>query len=88
MFTLKPEESVQARFDSLNQGLQQLELKPANDAEEKCTLCQSVHHHIYIFPELHTIKEVIHHPEDVVNWVSNSGQFGNNNNNNNINPKW
>ena len=38
MLTLRPEESVQARFDSMNQRLQQLELSPAKAIEEKCAM--------------------------------------------------
>ena len=38
MLTLTPEDSVQARFDSMNQRLQQLELRPSKAIEEKCAL--------------------------------------------------
>ena len=80
MLTLKHEDSVQARFDSMNKRLQQLELKPTKAIEEKCALCESPNHHVNICLGFHSEKAMMQRPEEDVNWVSNARPYGNNNN--------
>ena len=64
----------------MNQRLHQLELRTSKAIEEKCDLCESPNHNVDIYPGLHSLKAVMQHPEEAVNWVSNSRPYGNNNN--------
>ena len=80
MITLKPEDSVHARIDGLAQRLKQIEAKPVNSVEGKCTICESDYHPIEACPAASSLKAIMHNPEEAVNWVANQGKFGGNQN--------